>query len=356
MRDVGLDGRLARHLRARRVLPRDEADAQRAAGRPAGPRPRSSGRSGSATTSSTPQQLHDELDICFVHDPQPAALMGLAPREVARAGSGAATSTSRRRTRRRSSACCRTSATTRTRSSTSPTTCPPAWTGRCTSSRPAIDPLAPKNMALSPEDAAYVCQQFGVDVDRPLLLPGLALRPVEGPDRRDRRLPGGQGGDPRACSSRSSARWRPTTPRAGTSSTRRSPTPTATTDIKILNNFNGVGNIEVNAFQAHADVVIQKSTREGFGLTVTEALWKGKAVHRRQRRRHPAADPGRRDRLPRRQPRGTAPQRCARAARDPDARPRGSAARGKEHARAHFLSPRYLRDYLRIFSAMADEA
>ena len=35
---------------------------------------------------------------------------------------------------------------------------------------PAIDPLAPKNMALSPDDAAYVCQQFGVDVDRPLLL------------------------------------------------------------------------------------------------------------------------------------------------------------------------------------------
>src|SRR3712207_9188026 len=34
---------------------------------------------------------------------------------------------------------------------------------------PAIDPLAPKNMALSPEDASYVCQQFGIDVDRPLM-------------------------------------------------------------------------------------------------------------------------------------------------------------------------------------------
>src|SRR5439155_1356127 len=34
---------------------------------------------------------------------------------------------------------------------------------------PAIDPLSPKNMALSPEDAAFVCDQFGVDVDRPLL-------------------------------------------------------------------------------------------------------------------------------------------------------------------------------------------
>ena len=28
---------------------------------------------------------------------------------------------------------------------------------------PAIDPLAPKNMALSPEDATYVCKQFGID-------------------------------------------------------------------------------------------------------------------------------------------------------------------------------------------------
>src|SRR3712207_5451107 len=34
---------------------------------------------------------------------------------------------------------------------------------------PAIDPLAPKNMALSPEDASYVCDQFGLDVDRPLM-------------------------------------------------------------------------------------------------------------------------------------------------------------------------------------------
>jgi trehalose synthase len=34
----------------------------------------------------------------------------------------------------------------------------------------------------------------------------------------------------------------------------------------------------VNALQRLADVIIQKSTREGFGLTVTEGLWKGKPV------------------------------------------------------------------------------
>jgi trehalose synthase len=37
-------------------------------------------------------------------------------------------------------------------------------------------------------------------------------------------------------------------------------------------------NIEINALQRAAAVVLQKSTREGFGLTVTEAMWKGKPV------------------------------------------------------------------------------
>jgi trehalose synthase len=37
----------------------------------------------------------------------------------------------------------------------------------------------------------------------------------------------------------------------------------------------GVSNVEVNAFQRHSDVVIQKSIREGFGLVVSETLWKG---------------------------------------------------------------------------------
>ncbi|AEB96031.1 MAG: glycosyltransferase [Saccharolobus sp.] len=36
--------------------------------------------------------------------------------------------------------------------------------------------------------------------------------------------------------------------------------------------------LEVNAFQRGASVVMQKSIKEGFGLTVSEAMWKGKAV------------------------------------------------------------------------------
>ncbi len=49
-------------------------------------------------------------------------------------------------------------------------------------------------------------------------------------------------------------------------------------DIKVRTNLNGVGNVEVNAFQRAAKVIIQKSVREGFGLSVTEGLWKGRPV------------------------------------------------------------------------------
>jgi trehalose synthase len=45
-------------------------------------------------------------------------------------------------------------------------------------------------------------------------------------------------------------------------------------DIFLFSNLNGVGNMEVNAFQRASDLIIQKSIREGFGLVVAEALWK----------------------------------------------------------------------------------
>jgi len=46
-------------------------------------------------------------------------------------------------------------------------------------------------------------------------------------------------------------------------------------DVDIFTNLTGVGNVEVNAFQRLSDVCVQKSTREGFGLVVSETLWKG---------------------------------------------------------------------------------
>jgi len=49
-------------------------------------------------------------------------------------------------------------------------------------------------------------------------------------------------------------------------------------DIHLVSNIQQVGSVQINAFQRAADVVMQKSLREGFGLTVAEAMWKGRPV------------------------------------------------------------------------------
>jgi trehalose synthase len=49
-------------------------------------------------------------------------------------------------------------------------------------------------------------------------------------------------------------------------------------DIFLLTNLQEVGNLEVNAFQRGATIVVQKSLREGFGLVVSEGMWKEKPV------------------------------------------------------------------------------
>ena len=111
-----------------------------------------------------------------------------------------------------------------------------------------------------------------------------------------------------------------------------------------------MGAIEVNAFQSQADVVIQKSLREGFGLTVTEALWKARPTI--------GGDVGG---IPLQIIDGTtgylvsspeeAAQRCKEILSDPELGKRLGRA-GKEHARAEFLMPRLLRDYLKLFNEL----
>jgi trehalose synthase len=109
-----------------------------------------------------------------------------------------------------------------------------------------------------------------------------------------------------------------------------------------------VGNIEVNAFQSLADVVVQKSTREGFGLTVSEALWKGRPFIGGDVGGIPLqVRDGETGYLV-----GTVEEcadRCLRILRDPE-HGRSLGLCGKEHVRENFLTPRYLRDYLRIFT------
>ncbi|MDX6640394.1 MAG: trehalose synthase, partial [Solirubrobacteraceae bacterium] len=212
---------------------------------------------------------------------------------------------------------------------------------------PAIDPLAPKNMALSPEDASYVCDQFGIDVDRPLIcqvsrfdpwkdplgvIDAYRLVKAERPEVQLALVGSMASDDPEGWDFFNS-----TIEHAG-----------GDPDIHILNNFNNVGAIEVNAFQSHSDVLIQKSTREGFGLTVSEAIWKGRPFIG-------GAVGG----IPLQVENGVSGylvhtvEQCAERTvdilKDP-ALGKALGRRGKEHVRKHFLTPRYLRDYLRIFS------
>ncbi|HKG37886.1 MAG TPA: glycosyltransferase, partial [Conexibacter sp.] len=138
---------------------------------------------------------------------------------------------------------------------------------------PAIDPLAPKNMAFSPEDSVYICEQFGIDVDRPLMCQVSRFDPWKDPlgvidayRLVKEQMPEVQLALVGSMATDDPEGW--DFFNATIAHADRDP------DVHILNNFNNVGAIEVNAFQSHADVLIQKSTREGFGLTVSEAIWK----------------------------------------------------------------------------------
>jgi trehalose synthase len=211
---------------------------------------------------------------------------------------------------------------------------------------PAIDPLSPKNMALSPEDAAFVCGQFGIDVDRPLMCQVSRFDPWKDPmgvidayRRVSAELPEVQLALVGSMATDDPEGWEFFNSTVAYAD--------GDPDIHILNNLNNVGAIEVNAFQSQADVMVQKSTREGFGLTVSEALWKTRPLV--------GGDVGG---IPLQVQDGTtgylvsSPEDCAdralRILQEPELGKQLGRA-GKEHVRKHFLTPRLLRDWLRIF-------
>ncbi|MGI8506355.1 MAG: glycosyltransferase [Solirubrobacteraceae bacterium] len=214
---------------------------------------------------------------------------------------------------------------------------------------PAIDPLAPKNMAFSSDDAVYICEQFGVDVDRPLLCQVSRFDPWKDPlgvidayRLVKERIPEVQLALVGSMATDDPEGWdffNATVAHAD-----------GDPDIHIFNNLNNVGAIEVNAFQSHCDVVIQKSKREGFGLTVTEAIWKGRPFI--------GGDVGG---IPLQIADGetgflvSTVEQCAQRAleilQDPSLGRRLGRA-GKESARRRFLTPRLLRDWLELFEQL----
>ncbi|MDQ7029207.1 MAG: glycosyltransferase [Ardenticatenia bacterium] len=211
---------------------------------------------------------------------------------------------------------------------------------------PTIDPLSPKNRPMSAEEARRIVARFGVDTERPLMLQVSRFDPWKDPlgvidayRLVKARVPELQLALVGSMASDDPEGWYfydRTLRHAGEDF-----------DIYVLHNYHGVGNEEVNAFQTVADVVVQKSVREGFGLVVTEALWKGKPVVG-----------GRAGGIPLQVIDGqtgflvesveTCADRVLHLFQHPEERAR-MGGRGREHVRRHFLITRLLEDYLRLF-------
>lgn len=142
---------------------------------------------------------------------------------------------------------------------------------------PAIDPLSPKNMDLPESLARQILAWIGLELDRPLMTQVSRFDPWKDPlgviaayrlvreevPNLQLALVGSMAlDDPEG--------WE--IYRQITTESRNDPL------IHVFTNLTGVGNIEVNAFQRVSDVIVQKSIREGFGLVISEAMWKGTPV------------------------------------------------------------------------------
>ncbi|MHB8491160.1 MAG: glycosyltransferase [Solirubrobacteraceae bacterium] len=294
------------------------------------------------------RELPDGLDVCVVHDPQPAALHTLA-QEKARGWVWR----------------CHIDL-----STPNPMTIarlmphvrdyphslfhlaafvPEGMRGQVNLVPPAIDPLAPKNMALPAEEASFVCAQLGIDTSRPLICQVSRFDPWKDPlgvidayRKVKEEVPDVQLALVGSMASDDPEGWdffNATLAHAD-----------GDPDVHILNNFNNVGAVEVNAFQSRADVIVQKSIREGFGLTVAEAMWKARPVVAGNVGGIPLQiDDGDTGFLV--SSVDECAERIATLLKDDDLDVT-MGRRAKEHVRSHFLTPRYLRDYLRIFNEM----
>jgi trehalose synthase len=140
---------------------------------------------------------------------------------------------------------------------------------------PSIDPLAAKNRRMSGKEVRKILDALRVPDDKPLLLQVSRFDRFKDPigvinayrmvkryhDVRLVLAGGGAADDPEGARVLEDVREA-----AG-----RDP------DVFLLD-LPSNAHLQINALQRAATIVIQKSTREGFGLTVAEAMWKGKPV------------------------------------------------------------------------------
>ncbi|RLI06067.1 glycosyl transferase family 1 [Candidatus Bathyarchaeota archaeon] len=142
---------------------------------------------------------------------------------------------------------------------------------------PSLDPLSEKNKPLSQTEILRILEKFEVDPDKPIIGQVARFDPWKNtlgvidvyrkirekiPDIQLLLIGSFAHDDPEG------AEWYKKTVEYASNSQ----------DIRILTNLEGVGDLEVNAFQRSFTVALQLSIKEGFGLTVTEALWKGVPV------------------------------------------------------------------------------
>jgi trehalose synthase len=216
-------------------------------------------------------------------------------------------------------------------------------------SAPSIDPFAEKNGPLASDEARSIVVAFGFDPERPILAQVSRFDPWKDPNGviDAYRLVKEQVPDVQLAMVGSLADDDPegkdflarTIAHAG-----------GDPDIHCLTNLDGVRDREVNAFQRMATVVIQKSLREGFGLVVAEALWKGipvvggavggiplQIVHGKTGFLVDSVE--------------DCAEHTLELLRDPALRTRMGGA-GREHVRENFLITRDLRDHLRLFADM----
>ncbi|MFA5479553.1 MAG: glycosyltransferase [Candidatus Muiribacteriota bacterium] len=141
---------------------------------------------------------------------------------------------------------------------------------------PSIDPLAEKNIELSDREVKETCRSYGIDTDSPMMIQVSRFDRFKDPlgvieayklaKKFQPRLQlvlagGGADDDPEG-----EAVLREVQKAAQ-----------GEKDIKILLLPPDAHRI-INALQRGSDIILQKSVKEGFGLTVTEALWKSKPV------------------------------------------------------------------------------
>ncbi len=140
---------------------------------------------------------------------------------------------------------------------------------------PAIDPLADKNRELAPDEVRAVVARFGIDPDRPILTQVSRFDRLKDPVgviqayRLVKKyvdcqlvLAGGAADDD---------------PEGAPVLQEVQDAAAGDPDIHILN-LPPSSALEINALQRASTIVIQKSLREGFGLTVSEALWKKRPI------------------------------------------------------------------------------